>query len=175
MNSSTSVSAPGRLLAQMIPAATARFATESGWARAAGVPKETLSRLKSQPSCDLRTLVALASAAGFTLAAVRADAAPGQHWPAGFDREAESRLLDLAASRDVDPVAWRSHGPAFFMAGLAVMLASAKGFAREPLLRLAETLHPGSSSPEAFAAWLAQSPVRPSRFLPMARQRMARP
>lgn len=161
------------LLAQMAPAATARFATESAWARAAGVPKETLSRLKGQPSCDLRTLVALANAAGFTLAAVPADAAPGRHLPSAFGREAEERLVDLAASRNLDPAAWRGHGPAFFMAGLAVMLASASGFEREPYLRLAETLHPGASSPEAFACWLAQSPVRPSRFLPMARQRKA--
>lgn len=159
----------------MAPAATARFATESGWARAAGVPKETLSRLKGQASCDLRTLVSLARAAGFTLAAVPAESAPGRHLPATFDRDAEQRLLDLVASRNLEPAAWRAHGPAFFMAGLAVMLASAGGFEREPCLRLAETLHPGASSPEAFAAWLAQSPVRPSRFLPMARQRGARP
>ena len=38
-------------------------------------------------------------------------------------------------------------------------------------LRLAEVLHPGVSTPEVFALWLENSPVRPSRFLPMARKR----
>lgn len=40
--------------------ASLRFSREVAWARAAGLPKETLSRLKRAASCDLRTLAALA-------------------------------------------------------------------------------------------------------------------
>ena len=53
------------------------------------------------------------------------------------------------------------------MGGVAVMLASARGYDRSLYLGLAESLHPGITAPEVFSAWLAQSPVRPSRFLPM--------
>jgi hypothetical protein len=67
----------------------------------------------------------------------------------------------------VDPARWSSLGPKFFMAGLAVMLASAPHFDRRALLTLSESLHPGASEPEVFARWLKRSPVRPSRFLPM--------
>jgi hypothetical protein len=162
---------PAALLDQMAPAAKARYATESGWAKAAGLPKETLSRLKSQPSCDLRTLAALARSAGYTLAAVPAGAPGGEHLPERYGREDEDRLLDLCASGNPEPAVWRAHGPGFFMGGLAVMLASARGFERERFLRLAEALHPGVSSPDVFALWLKLSPVRPARFLPMARRR----
>ena len=47
------------------------------------------------------------------------------------------------------------------------MLGSARGYDRSRYLDLAEFLHPGITAPEVFSAWLAQSPVRPSRFLPM--------
>jgi hypothetical protein len=167
MNTST----PRKLLDQMSLAAKARFSSEGGWAKAAGLPKETLSRLKSQPSCDLRTLAALAESAGYTLVAVPA-ATPGEgHLPERFDRDYEDRLLDLCVSGNLDPAAWRGHGPGFFMGGLAVLLAGARGFDRERYLRLAETLHPGVSTPEVLALWLKQTPLRPSRFLPMARRR----
>jgi hypothetical protein len=43
-------------------------------------------------------------------------------FPAQLDREYEERLLDLCASGDLEPTRWRRSGPAFFMAGLAVML-----------------------------------------------------
>jgi hypothetical protein len=59
------------------------------------------------------------------------------------------------------------YGPRFFMAGLAVMMASSPGSDRSRLLALAEALHPGMSEPAVFARWLAQGPLRPSRFLPM--------
>ena len=168
MNMSTS---PSGLLEQMSQAARARFSTDASWAKASGLPKETLSRLKSQSSCGLRTLGALAHSAGYTLVAVPA-ATPGrEHVPEGFGRDYEDRLLDLSASGNADPNVWRAHGPGFFMGGLAVMLASARGFERERYLRLAETLHPGVSTPEVFEIWLKQSRVRPSRFLPMARRR----
>jgi hypothetical protein len=162
---------PSRLLREMASAAKARFATDAGWAEASGLPKETLSRLKGQRSCDLRTLDALARAVGYTLTAVPTQGRSGEHVPARFDREYEERLLDLAASGNADAETWRTQGPGFFMAGLAVMLGSARGFERERYLRLAETLHPGVSTPEAFGQWLKMSPVRPSRFLPMARRR----
>lgn len=168
MNISTT---PGALLDQMSRAAKAKFSTEAGWARASGLPKETLSRLKSQPSCDLRTLGALAESAGYALVAVPAATQGGEHVPERFSRDYEDKLLDLSASGNLDPGAWRAHGPAFFMGGLAVMLASARGFERERYLRLAEALHPGASTPEVFGMWLKKSPARPARFLPMARRR----
>lgn len=155
----------------MAAAVQARFPTHAAWAAASGVPKETLSRLKRQPSCDLRTLGALADAAGCRLVAVPDAAQVGAHVPERFGRDYEDALLDLCASANVDPAAWRAHGPGFFMAGLAVLLASARGFEREPYLRLAEALHPGSSTPEVFGLWLQRSPLRPARFLPMARKR----
>ena len=162
---------PARLLGQMSRAAKARFLTEAGWAKASGLPKETLSRLKTQPSCDLRTLGALARAAGYTLVAVPAGMQAEDPVVGRFGRDHEDKLLDLAASGNADPDVWRAYGPGFLMGGLAVMLASARGFERERYLRLAETLHPGVSTPEVFDLWLKKSPVRPSRFLPMARRR----
>jgi hypothetical protein len=57
-------------------------------------------------------------------------------------------------------------GPRFFMAGLAVMVASVEGRDRCGLLTLAEQLHPGASEPAVFSRWLERSPVRPTRFLP---------
>ncbi len=171
MNMSTHWLPSSTLVAQMTPAARARFPTDAGWAKASGLPKETLSRLKSQASCDWRTLAALARAAGVTFVAVPEGMEAGSHFPAQLDRALEENLLDLAASGNVDPAAWRARGPGFFMGGLAVMLASARGFERERYLRLAEALHPGVSNPEVFGTWLTQSPLRASRFLPMGRKR----
>jgi len=162
---------PGQLLSQVSEAAKAKFATDANWAKAAGLPKETLSRLKRQPSCDLRTLGALLQSAGFALVPLPVAPQAAEHLPGKFDRDYESRLLDLSASGNLDASVWRAYGPHFFMGGLAVMLASARGFERERYLRLAETLHPGVCTPEVFDMWLRQSPVRPSRFLPMARRR----
>ncbi len=156
---------PSQLLSAMAPAAKGRYATDTAWAQASGLPKETLSRLKSQASCDLRTLDALAKAAGYALAVVPAAAG------ATFGREDEDRLLDLCASGNTDPAAWSGHGAGFFMGGLAVMLAGARGFEREKYLRLAEALHAGVSTPEVFGLWLERTPVQPSRFLPMLRMR----
>jgi len=170
MNTSTLLQ-PGALLKQMSEAAKARFSTDARWAAASGVPKETLSRLKSNPSCDLRTLVALAEAAGYTLVAVPAVMEEDGHEAGKSGRDYEDRLLDLAVSGNVDPRVWRGYGPGFFMGGLAVALASSRGFERERYLRLAETLHPGVSTPDVFGMWLRKSKVRPSRFLPMAQRR----
>jgi len=170
MNTSTR-RLPAKLLDQMSKAARGKFATDASWAKASGLPKETLSRLKRNPSCDLRTLAALAQTAGYTLVAVPATIEAGEHLPNAFGREYEDDLLDLCASGNVDADAWLAHGAGFFMGGVAVLLASARGFERERYLRLAETLHPGISTPEVFAMWLKRSPLRAGRFLPMARRR----
>lgn len=160
-----------KLVKEMAPAARAKYATDAAWASASGVTKETLSRLKGQDSCDLRTLGALARSAGLTLVAVPATPPAGEYVPERFGREKEERLLDLCVSGNVDPGLWGSYGSGFFMGGLAVLLASVPGFDRERYLRLAEALHAGVSTPEVFAMWLQKSPVRPSRFLPMVRMR----
>lgn len=170
MNTSTHLR-PAGLLDQMSKAAKAKFSSDAAWAEASGLPRETLSRLKSKPSCDLRTLGALARSAGYTFVAVPDTTQGGAHVPGSFGREYEDDLLDLCASANADPNVWRARGPGFFMGGLAVMLASARGFERERYLRLAEALHPGVSTPEVFAIWLKKSPLRPARFLPMARRR----
>lgn len=149
-----------------------RGLNDSQWAAAAGLPKETLSRLRRRTSCDLATLESLASAVGARLAIVPGapvDTTADGHFPDRLDREYESRLLNLAASGNYDAATWRALGPAFFMAGLAVMLASGRGANRRALMALADELHPGMSHEDVFSAWLARSPLKPSRFLPMAR------
>ena len=83
-----------------------------------------------------------------------------------FDRAREEELLNLCASDDTDPSTWRRHGDEYFMGGLAVMLASVRGFDRRRYLDLAEELHAGISRPEAFGLWLQRTPVRAARFLP---------
>ena len=144
--------------------------TDTEWAARAGIRKETLSRLRSRPSCDFATLQALAGVVGARVGVIDGNA-PGStedgRFPAQLDREYEELLLDLCASGDVEPGRWRHCGPAFFMAGLAVMVASVPEFNRRSLLDLAEALHAGSSQVGVFALWLERSPVRPSRFLPM--------
>jgi hypothetical protein len=47
------------------------------------------------------------------------------------------------------------------------MLASVPALDRRTYLDLAETLHPGATEPRVFAKWLAETPLPPSRFLPM--------
>jgi hypothetical protein len=157
------------LLERMTPAARRRYGSDRAWAAACGLPPETLSRLRKRDSCDLRTLAALASAAGFSLEPV-----PARAETAAFGRAREEALLDLAASGDTDPAAWRRYGEPFFMGGLAMLLAAARGFDRRRYLELAEALHPGISRPEVFALWLSLTPLSPSRFLPLARHRSRR-
>jgi hypothetical protein len=149
----------------MGPAARQRFGSDRQWALACGLPPETLSRLRRRESCDLQTLEKLATAAGFKLVA---SPAAGDR---AYGREQEDRLLDLAASGETDPLAWRTCGDPFLMGGLAMMLASSRGFDRQRYLELAEALHPGMSLPEVFQLWLDRTPVSPSRFLPLARHR----
>ncbi|MEO8716983.1 MAG: hypothetical protein ABI423_02045 [Burkholderiales bacterium] len=162
---------PAKLINEMTPVAKAKYSSDAAWALAAGVPKETLSRLKRQASCDLRTLGALARAAGCTLTAVPAAIPAEGQGPEAFGREQEEKLLDLCASGNADPSVWRKYGPSFLMGGLAVMLSAARGFDRERYLRLADKLHTGVSTPEVFRRWLESSPMSPSRFLPMVRTR----
>ena len=153
----------------MTACARAHSLTDSEWARQAGVRKETLSRLRGRDTCDLTTLLALADVLGLTFGFTQPGipATPNGHFPAALRRDAEARLLALAASGNLDPATWRAAGPCFFMAGLAVMLAGEPGRDRRALLALAETLHPGASEPAVFARWLQRSPLRPSRFLPL--------
>jgi len=164
-------------LAQLTREARRRGLNDARWAAAAGLRKETLSRLRRRSSCDLATLEALAAAVGARLAVAfgpPVEASPDGDFPARIEREYEDRLLDLCASGATDPAPWRVAGPAFFMAGLAVMLAGTRGFERGRYLALGDTLHRGSSREEVFAEWLARSPVRPSRFLPLVRARRRR-
>lgn len=165
------------LLDAMDAAVAARNWSDRKWAAEAGVRPETVSRLRSRGNCDLSTLEALAHAVGLRLLLgpnpyPQADPANSgsvvpPHVPAKYGRQEEEALLDLCAEREPALERWRSAGPSFFMGGLAVMLASASGYDRSRYLDLAEALHPGITAPEVFSAWLAQSPVRPSRFLPM--------
>lgn len=154
------------MLKEMTPAAKRRFGSDRQWAAACHLPPETLSRLRKRESCDFRTLAALASAAGFTLVPTHA---PGN--PASAFREHEDRLIDLCASGGTDPAVWRTHGDAFLLAGLAMMLAGARGFDRRRYLALAEELHPGMSVPEVFELWLRRTPLSLGRLLPLVRQR----
>src|ERR1700722_5480646 len=144
--------------------------TDTEWATRAGIRKETLSRLRGRSSCDFATLQTLARAVGADVDVIDGDtpgSPPGGGFPVQLDREYEEELLNLCASSDVDPKRWRRYGPPFFMAGLAVMVASVPEFDRRSLLDLAEALHAGSSQVGVFALWLEHSPLRPSRFLPM--------
>jgi len=157
-------------LSSLTRAARSKGLNDSAWAAAAGFSKETLSRLRRRSSCDLSTLVALADAAGARLSAAVAPhpvTTVDGHFPDELSREYEDRLLTLCASRRLDALEWAAAGPAFFMAGLAVMLASSADKDRRALLALAENLHPGATEVPVFAHWLRRSPLRPSRFLPM--------
>jgi DNA-binding phage protein len=157
------------LLAQLSQMARAAGLTDTQWAMRAGVRKETLSRLRHRSTCDLATLNALSEAVNARLELVTtagSTTSADGHFPAAVDRDYERQLVELCASRSLALDRWIQLGPRFFMAGLAVMLASVAGYDRRALLALAELLHPGSSDPAVFARWLERSPLRPSRFLP---------
>ena len=150
------------------------------WATAAGVRPETISRLRKRGDCDLSTLVTLARAVGMQLVARADPGAPAAlagslalHMPQRYGRDEEEQLLQLCSEANPDLNAWRAAGPPFFMAGLATMLAGARGFDRKVYLELAEALHPGATTPEALSRWFSVSPVKPSRFLPMLQVRRA--
>ena len=122
--------------------------SDTEWATRAGVRKETLSRLRRRPSCDFETLRLLAQAVGAGVGVLEGqppDCTPDGHFPAELTRDYEERLVELVLSGDLGPARWAGTGPRFFMAGLAVMLASADDRNRRGLLELAEWLHPGAS------------------------------
>jgi DNA-binding phage protein len=170
MYKSTMMTTLASLLDSLTVAARNKGLNDSAWASAAGFSKETLSRLRRRRSCDLSTLLALAEAAGASLsvsAAAQPTITSDGHFPVDLSRDYEQRLLTLCASRTLDPAAWAAAGPAFFMAGLAVMLAGTADADRRGLLGLAEILHPGATELPTFAKWLKRSPLRPSRFLPL--------
>lgn len=93
---------------------------------------------------------------------------PGKTVETPFRDKEEAMLALCAAAPDVR--AWRRAGTPRFMAGMALMLASASGFDRPRYLALAEKLEPSMLTVEAFEAWLATNPYKPSRFLPMLQQ-----
>ena len=176
----TSTSSLSGFLAALRLQARAQGLTDAQWAERAAVRHETLSRLQHRETCDLRTLRALARVVGAELelrwAPSFAAAGEGEHdphVPAAVTRADEERLAVLCASRDADAASWLRHGPAFFMAGLAMLLASLASFDRRRYCELAERLHPGSSQPGVFALWLARSPLRPSRFVPLLQAELA--
>jgi len=169
MSTSTSVTLAS-LLRSLTVAARQKGLNDTAWAAASGFSKETLSRLRRRSSCDLSTLLALAETAGARLSvsvAAQPMTTSDGHFPNELSRDYEQQLLTLCASRTLDPPAWAGAGPVFFMAGLAVMLASNPASDRRGLLELAEILHPGATELPVFATWLRRSPLRPSRFLPM--------
>jgi hypothetical protein len=157
-----------RLLAALTAAARQLRLSDAAWARRAGVPKETLCRLRARSSCDFATLDALAAALSLELEARPTTRAVSEDgcWPRHVDRAYEARVLDVLASGATSHEAWRALGPRFFVAGLAVTLASVRGFDRARYLALAERLHPGSTTPDVYRRWLAGTPLPPDRFLP---------
>ena len=171
---SESTSALQLLLAELTAHARRKGWSDAEWARRSGLPKETLCRLRSRATCDLATLAALAEAAGVQLGVAAADGGTTEDglWPRSVGRAFESSLVDALAAGTTRPEDWRPLGPAFFMAGLAVTLASVPGLDRPGYLDLAEALHPGATEPRVYARWLAQTPLSPSRFLPMLLQKM---
>jgi hypothetical protein len=161
------------MLRDMSAAARRLGLTDTVWAKAAGVRNETLSRLRRRSSCDLGTLVSLATCVEARVA-LQIDSPlppdPTGHMPAHFGRVEEDLLLALACCGNFDAQHWRTIGPIFFMAGFAVMLAGVRGFNRQRLLQLAEDLHPGISQPAVFTLWMNRSPLKASRFMPQLDQ-----
>ena len=164
-----STSTLAHLLAALTRAARQSGWSDAEWARRAGLPKETLCRLRSRSNCDLATLDALGRALGRQLSVAEpgAGTTPNGLWPELVDRGLEVRLLDLLRTRSSRVEDWRALGPPFFLAGLATTLASVPGLDRRTYLALAEALHPGATEPRVYARWLTDTPLPPARFLPM--------
>jgi len=160
----------GQLLDDLSARANRMGLSQAAWAERAGIRQETLSRLHRRSSCDLATLQALAQIVEADVAVVdanRPESTPDGRFPRTFDRDLEERVLALVVTGDLEPRRWLEVGPPFFMAGLAVMLASLDEFDRRSLLTLGERLHAGISQVGVFSLWLAGSPLRPSRFIPL--------
>ena len=150
--------------------------SDAEWARRSGLPKETLCRLRTRLTCDFATIEALARAVGATVEVRHRAARSGRGglWPAVVDRQLEARLVGVLGKRSIRADDWRPLGPPFFLAGLAVTLASIPGFDRRKCLDLAEALHPGATEPRIYARWLAETPLPPARFLPMLEAELRR-
>jgi hypothetical protein len=158
------------MVADLLQALSAR-ARQAGlndrqWAARAGLRPETLSRVKRRGHCDSATLNALARACGTALA-LQPASSPDGLFPACFGRDEEEALLQLALSGNRDAALWRQLGPQFFMAGFALFLSTAGETNREAYCILAEELHPGITSQNAFRRWLQGAPVKAARFLPL--------
>jgi hypothetical protein len=89
---------------------------------------------------------------------------PDGHFPLCLSRDYEERLYQLVRSGTLAAEFWRASGPAFFMAGLAVLIAGSRGYDRQGLLKLGEQLHPGIGDVPVFNLWLQRTPIQPSRF-----------
>ena len=164
------------ILAALTLKARALGLTDTAWADRAQLRTETLSRLRRRQTCDFESLRALAQAVGLRLGVLDTQTpstTPDGHFPAEVDRDYEERLVELGVSGNLDPDRWAGTGPRFFMAGVAVMLASTDGRDRRRLLALAEQLQPGASEPAVFNHWLERSPLRPTRFLSLLDARVA--
>src|SRR2546423_12022483 len=174
---STSTDSLRQTLGVLSHRARALGLTDTEWAHRARVRKETLSRLRRRQSCDFETLRSLADAVGARLGVVEVQA-PGStadgHFPAHFRREYEEQLVELCVSRDRDPRRWAVMGPRFFMAGLAVMLATVCT-GRDRLLSPAARPHPRASEGVGVSPWVESSPLRPPRFLALPAVRPAPP
>jgi hypothetical protein len=159
------------MLAALTQRARARGWSDAEWARRSGLPKETLCRLRARTTCDLVTLTSLAESVGATLDVPPATFVKTRdgRFPTRLDRALEARLIDLVRSGSARLEDWRREGPAFFMAGLAVVLASAPEFDRRNFLELAEALHPGVTEQRVFEQWLKETPWKPSRFMSQLR------
>lgn len=157
------------LLKSLTAAARQMGWSDAEWARRSGLPKETLCRLRSRSNCDFATLTLLARSVGarFDVQSRSSRTSADGLWPALVDRRLEARLVDTFATGSTRAEDWRPHGPPFFLAGLAVTLASLAWLDRQKYLGLAEELHPGSTEPRVYSRWLAETPLPLSRFLPM--------
>lgn len=138
----------------------------SRWAERAGVRAETLSRLFARDDCELKTLTSIAAAANQKLLLV---ALPQRQMPDTWNREVERKYVLLCASGSTDVGRWLREGPRYFLAGLAMMMASSRGADREAYLALAFALCPAMQEEAEFQTWLSMTPAKPSRFLPMVR------
>jgi hypothetical protein len=86
-----------------------------------------------------------------------------------WNREVERRYAVLCASGSTDVARWLHEGPRYFLSGLAMMMASARGANREAYLALAFALCPAMHEEAEFQTWLSMTPAKPSRFLPLVR------
>ncbi len=90
----------------------------------------------------------------------------------GLSRRQEERLVDLFVGGDLRPSRWRRAGDPRTVAGFAALLASSGIGDRSRLFALAEQLHPGMGTVQAFGRWLSHSGIEPGRLLSLLKARM---